>query len=237
MTDTALAVGRRLLRGRSIFAADREHIHHLLLEAGISHRGAVLILYAVTLIFCGMGLLAAFGAGWIVPAMALPVCACAALALWKLGILRFERERRLGDERRRNRALRAAVKTMASRLRDATTLAQVLEALAPLPSVLAANRAVASVSQAGLQRDFPSGEPASHGPVFTAVFPFGNPPVGKVEVQWSDGRNRIDRDEEIALQRICSFVERSMRRIGSKDEPRGPNGGASTNVDAPTQSG
>jgi len=211
ITDTALAIGRRILRGRSVFSADREHIHHLLIEAGVSHRTAVLILYCVTAIFCGLGLAAAYARARTVAAAALPVCGCAALALWKLGVLRIARGRRLREERRRNRALRFAVKTMAFSLRDAATLAEVLEAVAPLPSVLAANRAAVVVPDAGLRRDFPS-ENQTGGPVFSAVFPFG---TGKVEVQWTDGRNRIDRDEEIALQRICSFVERAMRRISA----------------------
>jgi len=163
--------------------------------------------------------------------VALPVCACTALALWKLGVLRVARGRRLGEERRRNRALRVAVKTMAYSLRDAATLLEVLEALAPLPSIVAATRAAAIVPDAGLRRDFPS-EQQSEGPVFSAVFPFG---TGKVEVQWTDGRNRVDRDDEIALQRICSFVERAMRRISS--EGSGSEGNSkSTNVDASAQS-
>ncbi len=43
--DTALAVVRRVLAGKSPFAADRGHVHHRLLALGFSHRTAVLILY------------------------------------------------------------------------------------------------------------------------------------------------------------------------------------------------
>jgi hypothetical protein len=35
-----------------LFQADREHIHHNLLDLGLSHRKAVLSLYVVALIFC-----------------------------------------------------------------------------------------------------------------------------------------------------------------------------------------
>jgi UDP-GlcNAc:undecaprenyl-phosphate GlcNAc-1-phosphate transferase len=45
--DTMLAMGRRIQAGRSPFSSDREHIHHKLLHAGLSHRQAVLILYGV----------------------------------------------------------------------------------------------------------------------------------------------------------------------------------------------
>jgi UDP-GlcNAc:undecaprenyl-phosphate GlcNAc-1-phosphate transferase len=43
--DTAFAVARRLLRRQPIAAADRGHLHHLLLAFGHSHRRAVLVLY------------------------------------------------------------------------------------------------------------------------------------------------------------------------------------------------
>lgn len=46
--DVVLAVGRRFLRGKSLFQGDRDHIHHQLLKRGLSQREAVLLLYAVT---------------------------------------------------------------------------------------------------------------------------------------------------------------------------------------------
>jgi UDP-GlcNAc:undecaprenyl-phosphate GlcNAc-1-phosphate transferase len=47
LLDTTLAILRRLRRGQSPFSPDREHLHHRLMERGLSHRGAVLALYAV----------------------------------------------------------------------------------------------------------------------------------------------------------------------------------------------
>lgn len=46
IADAVLAIVRRFVRGGSIFSADREHIHHRLLARGMTHRGAVLVLYA-----------------------------------------------------------------------------------------------------------------------------------------------------------------------------------------------
>jgi UDP-GlcNAc:undecaprenyl-phosphate GlcNAc-1-phosphate transferase len=43
--DLLLAVIRRLRRGQSPFAPDKEHLHHRLMELGHSHRRAVLLLY------------------------------------------------------------------------------------------------------------------------------------------------------------------------------------------------
>ncbi len=55
--ETALSVLRRFLSGRPVFTADREHIHHKLLELGYSHRQVVVVLYAVSAVF---GLLSLF---------------------------------------------------------------------------------------------------------------------------------------------------------------------------------
>jgi UDP-GlcNAc:undecaprenyl-phosphate/decaprenyl-phosphate GlcNAc-1-phosphate transferase len=43
--ETTLSVLRRLISGRPVFTADREHIHHKLLQRGLSHRQVVIVLY------------------------------------------------------------------------------------------------------------------------------------------------------------------------------------------------
>jgi UDP-GlcNAc:undecaprenyl-phosphate GlcNAc-1-phosphate transferase len=48
--DTGLAVVRRAAGGRPIFQADREHIHHRLLEMGLTHKQAVLALYMLSIL-------------------------------------------------------------------------------------------------------------------------------------------------------------------------------------------
>jgi len=62
LLDTAFAVIRRWLKGRPIFTADREHLHHRLLDSGFDQRQAVLMLYALTLIFCLLAILLVRGA-------------------------------------------------------------------------------------------------------------------------------------------------------------------------------
>lgn len=49
--DTTLAFLRRILRHQSIFAADKQHIHHFLLSLGFNQRKTVLILYAISILF------------------------------------------------------------------------------------------------------------------------------------------------------------------------------------------
>ncbi|HVM94248.1 MAG TPA: MraY family glycosyltransferase [Terriglobales bacterium] len=54
--ETLLSVIRRLISGRPVFTADREHIHHKLLQMGLSHRQVVIVLYAVSAVFAMLSL-------------------------------------------------------------------------------------------------------------------------------------------------------------------------------------
>ena len=54
LIDTLRIFIYRAVRGVSPFSADRNHIHHRLIDVGLSHRQAVLILYAYNLIVIGV---------------------------------------------------------------------------------------------------------------------------------------------------------------------------------------
>ncbi|MDX2182287.1 MAG: MraY family glycosyltransferase [Bryobacteraceae bacterium] len=86
--DVLLSVIRRALRGDSIFAADRAHIHHRLLDRGLSPRSAVLVLYACAAAASALAL-------WLIVAAtavqaALPLSVVAGLGVWGVRQLRYE---------------------------------------------------------------------------------------------------------------------------------------------------
>jgi UDP-GlcNAc:undecaprenyl-phosphate GlcNAc-1-phosphate transferase len=54
--ETSLSIVRRLISGRPVFTADREHIHHKLLQHGMTHRQVVILLYGVSAIFALLSL-------------------------------------------------------------------------------------------------------------------------------------------------------------------------------------
>lgn len=58
--DTAMAIVRRGLKGLPLFRADRKHIHHRLMQRGLSRTKTVLLLYAISVVF----LLMAFAMFW-----------------------------------------------------------------------------------------------------------------------------------------------------------------------------
>ncbi len=89
LLDTTLAILRRGLRGLPIFRPDRRHIHHHLIGMGLSRRKVVLWVYAITLVFLGMGLLAFWSRGHLVPVL---LGLAALLLLFCAGKLNFSRE-------------------------------------------------------------------------------------------------------------------------------------------------
>jgi UDP-GlcNAc:undecaprenyl-phosphate GlcNAc-1-phosphate transferase len=68
LADTLLAMIRRVVAKRSIFSADREHLHHRLVDIGLTHKRAVLTLYGCSVLLCAAAMAAAFGRDWQVGA-------------------------------------------------------------------------------------------------------------------------------------------------------------------------
>ncbi|MBV9179995.1 MAG: undecaprenyl/decaprenyl-phosphate alpha-N-acetylglucosaminyl 1-phosphate transferase, partial [Acidobacteria bacterium] len=54
--ETSLSVVRRFISGKPVFTADRQHIHHKLLDRGLSHRQVVIVLYGVSAMFALLSL-------------------------------------------------------------------------------------------------------------------------------------------------------------------------------------
>jgi len=55
--DTMYAIIRRFLNGTPIFQADKEHLHHQLLNMGLTHRQTVLTIYGVNICLGGSAVL------------------------------------------------------------------------------------------------------------------------------------------------------------------------------------
>ncbi|WP_017187202.1 glycosyltransferase family 4 protein [Alkalibacillus haloalkaliphilus] len=57
IVDTLFTIVRRLKNGESIMTADRKHIHHQLIDAGLSHRAAVLVIYLFSGLFGALAIM------------------------------------------------------------------------------------------------------------------------------------------------------------------------------------
>ncbi len=132
--ETALSVMRRLIGGRPVFTADREHIHHKLLQRGLSHRQVVIVLYAVSAIFALLSLFLLWPTGSTLGL----VLAVLGTGIWigvqHLGYLEFGELRRVAQrtiEQRtiviNNLAIRRATEELKV-ARDYAQLCRILEA-------------------------------------------------------------------------------------------------------------
>ncbi len=132
--ETALSVLRRLISGRPVFTGDREHIHHKLLQQGLSHRQAVIILYAVSAIFALLSLFLLWPTGSTVGLVLAVVGIGVWIGLQHLNYLEFGELRRVAqrtlDQRLifvNNLAIRRAVEELKV-ASDLEQLCRILEA-------------------------------------------------------------------------------------------------------------
>jgi UDP-GlcNAc:undecaprenyl-phosphate/decaprenyl-phosphate GlcNAc-1-phosphate transferase len=89
IVDTSLAILRRGLRGLPLFRPDRRHLHHHLLDMGLSRRRVVLYFYSLTLVFLAMGFVAFWSRGNLIPVL---IGLATLILLFCAGKLRFSRQ-------------------------------------------------------------------------------------------------------------------------------------------------
>lgn len=95
--ETTLSVLRRLIAGRPVFSADREHIHHKLLARGLSHRQVVIVLYAVSAIFALLSLFLLWPTGSTLGLVLAVLGTGIWLGVQRLGYLEFGEIRRVAQ--------------------------------------------------------------------------------------------------------------------------------------------
>lgn len=108
LLDTALTFfRRRYMQRRSLFAAERGHIHHVLLDRGLKHKHAVIAIHAVSLIgtLIGLGAMVAASA-WAAILYLLAVAFYAAFfwfagSIHTIDMIRGFRQKRIIDSQRK----------------------------------------------------------------------------------------------------------------------------------------
>ena len=211
--DTMLAIIRRSVLGRPMFSADKEHIHHRLMSRLVlSHRSAVLVLYAL----CGLFTLTALGLNFANSAQSAMLLIGMGVVLFvlmrKLGYLDLGNAGTVGATRRKNIRLRTVVKDLTRSIHQSATLQLLWEAVRPLGEALDVARL-----ELRLQHRH---EGLTDGVVFEMQRPAGSAlpldvrlevkdgevALGWLNLAWRDGRSEINRDEELALELVADAV-------------------------------
>ena len=85
--DTAFAIMRRYVNGKPIFQPDKGHLHHRLLDTGMSHKEVVLFMYGITAILCIGAVLWAEMDGFYAALIIAVIITAVAVGAKKIGIL------------------------------------------------------------------------------------------------------------------------------------------------------
>jgi UDP-GlcNAc:undecaprenyl-phosphate/decaprenyl-phosphate GlcNAc-1-phosphate transferase len=237
IADTLLAMARRAASGRSLFTADKEHIHHRLMALGFSHRKAVVVLYAASVALAGFALLLTFANSTQAAILLAVLALCFLVSVRSLGFLRLERATEVKRIRKRNQRLRASVRTAGRLLARARNHEQFWEAISPLAKDLNVCELTISLEELASNehracRSFEFSDPGSDAKPFRASFEIvgREKPIGSIEMLWSDGRQEIDRDEEIAIELLCEHIAEGWQALigegfGGGRDPLSPENG------------
>jgi UDP-GlcNAc:undecaprenyl-phosphate GlcNAc-1-phosphate transferase len=229
--DTLLAMSRRAVRGQPIFQADREHIHHRLLATGLTHRQTVLVLYGTCVVFGAVSLILTFvNSGAQTAGIIFGLAGISFFFLRRLGYMRFEAGRELGEKRKRNRAMRAEVRRLTRSLQTALCLDDLWRVVAASGKTFGA-RAVRMELTATTSKDtralrFESGfETDSDMEVNLQLQRFnlvgGKACIGFLELAWTPraaiGTGAADRDAEVLVEVFCDEIVESFAHIHTRD--------------------
>jgi UDP-GlcNAc:undecaprenyl-phosphate GlcNAc-1-phosphate transferase len=215
--DTLLSMARRALRGVPMFSADRGHVHHRLLRCGLTHRQAVLAMYAFAILLALVAVVVAHASAvHAVAALAL-LGVAAATCLRSLGLLDGRGLRAGLRRRRRNRELRDGVALIADELRTAAGPAALWESLRQAGPVFGAEHVALRVDSREPRRPtFTCDAPADPEDLMRASYPVGphHRSSAVLELGWRGRQRPIDRDTEIAVERLCSHLAKALARVG-----------------------
>lgn len=117
LLDTSLAIVRRFLRNQPIFGADRGHIHHRLLDMGMTTRRAVLVLYGAAGVGAGCALIGSTSTNPFAGLVLVLFCAVAWVGIQSLGYVELNMASRLLFRGSFRRVLNAELALRSARLR------------------------------------------------------------------------------------------------------------------------
>jgi UDP-GlcNAc:undecaprenyl-phosphate GlcNAc-1-phosphate transferase len=223
--DTLFALVRRYLERRPVFSADRGHVHHRLLDMGLTHRRAVLILYGVSLAFTAAAIGVYLGRSWQVGVALLSATAVL------VGLVRFVgyyeylvlvRRQRVRLRAADTEALRRIVPRVPSLFDTVTNEDAVFAALQSI--LVPAGVARVELYRPGAQVEVRAWEGARGQPsheLVAATFPIGEDRLarGELRFHWASTSGEVTAPTEVLLQVVVDVVTAALVRVRSEFAP------------------
>lgn len=240
--DTLFTVVRRFLERRPLFSPDRGHIHHRLLDMGLTHRRAVLTLYGVSIVFTFAAIALSVGRSWQV-GVAMFAASVVAIGLFRSAgyfdyLVRMNRQKervRLADTERLRRSV---PRTLAS-LVAATSEPQVWSAFEEmLASAGLANAELRDEGGTSL-RAWSVHPEAREDELVSARFPIGSDPAARTTLvfRWEASEHQVSPQNEILLQVAVDALADALTRSHSSFAPRPAEAPASVEEAEPASQG
>jgi UDP-GlcNAc:undecaprenyl-phosphate GlcNAc-1-phosphate transferase len=245
--DTLFSMLRRVLERRSPFDPDRGHIHHRLLDMGLTHKRAVLVLYGMCSVFTASAIVVALCRTWAV-GMALLAATVAVVVLVRfvgyfdyLMLLRRERTHlRSADAE----MLRRAVPDVLARLSTAPTEADALLAVTHMVErgcLISAQ--VVTRNPSATHWSWPPQPPVVAPKAVSTRFPLGTEALARADlrVDWESAAGIVTPQSEVLLQLVADALAGALSRTTSDCAPaparHGPVGVSESAAIAPSPAG
>ena len=219
--DTLLRDGpARGPRTKSLFDADKDHIHHRLMSRlRLSQRRAVFVLYGLCCLFALTALGIAFANGVQSAMLLVAVSVVVFVLMRKLGYLDVREGQGATLIRRRNQQLRSLLREVVRNVHASANLSDLWNSVRPLAEGMSTARLQLSIHEAaGQRREGVLFETERAGgtsfPVEARVeLRHGTRGMGYLAATWRDGRAAVDRDDELGLELIADAVAEVVTRI------------------------
>ncbi len=229
--DTLFAMVRRVLEQRSVFSPDRGHIHHRLLDMGLTQRRAVMIIYGVCVAFTAAAIGVALEHTWQVGGALLGATGVMIGLVRFVGYFDYLHQRLRQKARLRSRdveVLRYAVPELPQRFGDARTEPELLRELWRFAAAASLGFVEVIDTSGGGARclsRWPEGfdpEGAGGRDMLTATYPIGDGEArAALRFGWFSDFGDVTPQSEILLQVATDVLAAHLARVGSPLAPAG----------------
>ncbi len=225
--DTLFTILRRFLERRPLFSPDRGHIHHRLLDMGLTQRRAVLTLYGVSIVFTTAAIAVSVVRSWQ-GGVAIFVASIVAIGLFRSAGY-FEYLVRLNRQKVRVRVadtemLRRSVPRTLASLVMATTEPQVWSALEEMLGAAGLSAAELRDEGGASLRAWSTGPTMGREELVSARFPIGSDSTARTTIvfRWHAIEREVNPQTEILLQVAVDALADALSRSRSACAPRPP---------------
>lgn len=239
--DTLFSMVRRFLERRPVFSPDRGHIHHRLLDLGLTHRRAVMILYGVSVVLTVAAIAVSVGRSWetgvaLIAATAVLVGLVRSVGYFEYVLLRTRQKSRLHD--RHTELLRRALPRFVRAVDEAESEQAVWTALraAMESSSFEYFEVLSRTPSEECVHRWPDDDNAARRALVSARFPIGRDDNARVTMRfgWRSESEDVPPQCDILLQVVTDTVEAALARVGSDLAPAALDRDTSEPHDAPS---